>query len=92
MEFRQSSQYSRELADIIAYYAGSDLRLTQQLFQELTRRESHLATFPDAAPLTSAPPVRKFILKRFPLRIRYAVLQNEILLLTLEHMNQDKPL
>jgi len=92
MDFRQSTQYSRELAQIIASYADTDLQLAKQLFQELEQMESHLATFPEAAPLTSEPPIRKFILKRFPLRIRYAVKQNEILLLTMEHMKQDRPL
>lgn len=92
MDFRQSSQYTRELAVAIAYYAEIDLDLAKQLFQELEEMETHLAAFPEAAPLTSEPPIRKFILKRFPLRIRYAVEPNHLLLLTLEHMKQDKPL
>ncbi len=54
--------------------------------------EAHLTTFPEAAPLTSEPPIRKFILHDFPLRIRYVHDQSEILLLTMQHMKQDKPL
>ncbi len=42
--------------------------------------------------LTSEPPVRKFLLKRFPYRVRYSLAENQIILLTLEDMSKDKPL
>jgi hypothetical protein len=90
MEFRQSSQYSRELADILSSYAAIEFQLAQQILSELDQMESHLSSFPEASPLTSEPPIRKYILRRFPLRIRYAVWKSSILLLTIEHMKQDR--
>lgn len=54
--------------------------------------ETHLALFPKAAPLTQFPPIRKFILSRFPYRVRYSFENDEIILLTLENMSQDNPL
>jgi|AntRauTorckE6833_2_1112554.scaffolds.fasta_scaffold69698_2 hypothetical protein len=92
MDFRQSARYAEELAEIIAYYTGIDSDLGIRVFQEPLKMESYLASFPEAAPLTSAPPIRKFILPDFPLRIRYIHQPSEILLLTLDYMKQDKPL
>jgi hypothetical protein len=92
MIFRQSSQYAQELASVIGYYAEIDLSLTKRLFNRLLEMEAHLTVFPEAAPMASAPPVRKFIIQDFPIRIRYTITPSEIILLTLEHMKQDKPL
>lgn len=73
MDFRQSSQYARELTHIIGYYAEVDFQSAKRFFQALERMEFHLKIFPEAAPLTLEPPIRKFILKNFPIRIRYSI-------------------
>lgn len=51
---------------------------------------SHLETFPEACPLTSLPPVRKFLFKKFPYRVRYIF--DHVILLTLEHMHENNEL
>jgi|GEM_PF-4857038 hypothetical protein len=92
MHFRQSHQFRTDLEDAVAYYAGIDSNLAGDILDELEAMEKHLADFPEASPMTSEPPVRKFLLKRFPYRVRYSLAKDQIILLTLENMSKDKPL
>ncbi len=92
MVFRQSTRYAREFTAMIEYYFSADPDLAHRIFHLLQKMETHLATFPEAAPFTSEQPIRKFILHGFPIRIRYVHTGSEVLLLTMEHMKQNKPL
>ncbi len=92
MRFRQSHQFRTDLEDTVAYYAEIDSNLAGGVLDELEAMEEHLADFPEASPMTSEPPVRKFLLKRFPYRVRYSIVEDQIIFLTLENMSKDKPL
>ena len=92
MEFKEHEEFRKDLSAAIQYYSDVDLELVKDFIRELRRMKIHLTTFPEAAPLTSEPPIRKFILHRFPYRVRYVLHGESILLLTLEHMSEDKPL
>lgn len=92
MVFRLSYQYCHDLEVAICHYDAIDHDLAKAFFSELEGMEKHLTDFPEAAPLTSEPPIRKFLLKQFPFRIRYVLDNDRILLLTLENMSEDLPL
>jgi ParE toxin of type II toxin-antitoxin system, parDE len=92
MEFKEHDEFRRDLSSAIKYYSDADQELVKDFIRELRGMKIHLTTFPEAAPLTSEPPIRKFLLQRFPYRIRYVLHEDHILLLTLEHMSEDKPL
>lgn len=92
MEFKEHDEFRKDLSAAIKYYSEIDQELVKDFIRELRRMKSHLTTFPEAAPLTSEPPIRKFLLQRFPYRVRYVLHRDSILLLTLEHMSEDKPL
>lgn len=84
MRFRQSHQFRVDLEEALSYYLEIDRDLAAGILDELKTMETHLADFPEASPLISVPPIRKYLLKRFPYRVRYAYSDGEILLLTLE--------
>jgi hypothetical protein len=92
MEFREHEEFRKDLSAAIKYYSDVDQELVKGFIRELRRMKNHLTTFPEAAPLTSESPIRKFLLQRFPYRVRYVLHEDHILLLTLEHMSEDKPL
>lgn len=92
MLFKQSQQYSFDLEEALQYYIQIDTDLALKLLAELAGMESHLSDFPEASPLTSEPPIRKFLLREFPYRIRYAVEGESIILLTMENMSMNHSL
>ena len=92
MKFREHDEFRNDLASVLEYYSVADQELVRDFIRELRRMKTHLTTFAEAAPFTSEPPIRKFILQRFPYRVRYILHGDSILLLTLEHMSEDKPL
>ena len=92
MRFRLSHQFRTDLEDTVGYYARIDSNLARDILDELEEMEGNLADFPEASPMTSEPPVRKFLLKRFPYRVRYSIVEDQIIFLTLENMSKDKPL
>ena len=92
MHFRQSHQFRADLEEALSYYLEIDRALASGILDELENMEVHLQDVPEASPLTSVPPIRKYLLKRFPYRVRYAHADNEIVLLTLENMSKNKPL
>ena len=92
MTFKPSATYQRNLRNILDYYTSVDPKLGERILDPLDRMKTHLTGFPEACPLTSAPPVRKFLLPKFPIRIRYVYEKDTIFLISAEHTKQDKPL
>lgn len=92
MTFKPSATYQRNLRNILDYYTFVDPKLGKRILDHLDRMKTHLTGFPEACPLTSAPPVRKFLLPKFPIRIRYVYENDTIFLISAEHTKQDKPL
>ena len=92
MTFRQSAQFFHELESAVQYYVSIDPDLASNLLKEIEEMEHHLETFPEVSPLTTTPPIRKFLLPKFPYRVRYAYIDHEIVLLTMEHTSEDKTL
>ena len=90
MLFRQSGQFRAELEEAVFYYANIDRDLARDLLMELKKMEMFLGDFPDASPMTSEPPIRKFLMNRFPYRIRYSRGKGVIVLLTLENMHRNR--
>lgn len=91
-EFKEHAAFRRDLERAVEFYRVVDLKVLRLLIGELRAMKNHLADFPEAAPLTSEPPIRKHILKRYPYRVRYVYEKGNILLLTFEHMSRDNPL
>ena len=92
MEFKEHDEFRKDLSAAIKYFSDVDQELVKDFIRELRRMKNNLSTFPEAAPLTSEPPIRKLILNRFSYSARYVIHQDFILLLTLGHMSEDKPL
>lgn len=92
MTFKPSATFQRNLRNILDYYTSVDPKLGKRILDLLDQMKTHLTSFPDACPLTSTPPVRKFLLPKFPIRIRYLHEENTIFLISAEHTRQDKPL
>jgi hypothetical protein len=92
MVFKEHYEFQKDLSSAIKYYSDVDQELVKGFIRELRRMKIHLTAFPEAALLTSESPIRKFLLQRFPYRVRYVLHEDHILLLTLEHMSEDKPL
>jgi len=92
MEFNQTLLFKEDLEKALCYYLEIDRDLASGFLDEIERMEKHLSSFPLASPLTKTPPIRKFLLKRYPYRIRYSFEENEIILLSLENMKQNKSL
>ena len=92
MRFKQSHQFYLDLEDALTYYLTLDLDLVSRFLDELGDMEAHLTDFPGASPFTSIPPIRKYILKTFPYRVRYSYKKNQVIFLTLENMSKNKPL
>ncbi len=92
MVFRQAQQFCYDLENALEYYLEIEPDLASGFLKELENMETHLAIFSEGAPLTQFPPIRKYLMKRFPYRVRYSFEDNEITLLTLENMSQNKPL
>jgi len=92
MVFKQAQQFCSDLQNALEHYLEIDSDLASAVLDELENMETHLALFPEASPLTQFPPIRKYLMKRFPYRVRYSLKGNELILLTLESMSQNKPL
>jgi len=92
MVFKQAQEFCYDLEETLEYYLAIDPDLASLFLDELENMQSHLATFPEGAPLTQFPPIRKFLLTRFPYRVRYSFEDNEIILLTLENMSKNSPI
>ena len=92
MTFKFSAQFCLDLDEALAHYLAIDQELAAGFLDEIETMQGHLRLFPDASPLTSFPPIRKFLFKRFPFRVRYSHEGELIIFLTLENMRQDLPL
>ena len=92
MRCKQSHQFCLDLEDALRYYLTLDRDLASHFLDELEDMEAHLTDFPEASPFTSIPPIRKYILKTFPYRVRYSYKKNQVIFLTLENMSKNKPL
>jgi len=92
MTFKPSASYQSNLQNILDYYTSVDPHLGKRILDHLDRMKTHLSGFPDACTLTSTPPVRKFLIPKFPIRIRYVHEKDTIYLISAEHTKQDKPL
>lgn len=94
MVFNDTPHFAKALELTVEHYYTIDSEYGINFVREYDRMRSHLQTFPEACPLSSTPPIRKFIFKQFPYRVRYIYDHelNMITLLSLQHMSTDNVL
>lgn len=92
MVFKAEKKFISARDSAVEHYLAIDASLARDFLNELDRMVSHLEIFPEACPLTYISPVRKYLLKKFPYRVRYLFKGDRIILLTMEHMHDDHEL
>ncbi|MFT5466300.1 MAG: plasmid stabilization system protein ParE [Verrucomicrobiales bacterium] len=86
MQVKTTSKFEQQLVEILNYYTEIDPKLAADLLDRIDYAARHLLQFPSVYARTTEPGIRKIALRRFPYRIRYRVMEEDIHFLTIRHM------
>jgi toxin ParE1/3/4 len=88
MKVRYTLRARRDLDAIFDYIEARAPKVAYEVIDLLERRIAGLAEFPRMAPMTDEPDVRQLPIVRYPYRVYYEIVEDEVWILHIRHVRR----